>query len=79
MKKTFLTLVAVVAFTFSINAQCGEQATQLNTECGSWCVTAVVPLTGNLSSDIANANATNGTFRRKPTAAELMAVADELC
>jgi len=79
MKKIFLTLVAVVAFTFSTSAQCGERATLLITECGSWCVTTAVQLTGNLSSDIANGEATNWTFRRKPTVAELMAVADELC
>jgi len=79
MKKFFLTLIAVVAFTFASSAQCNEQSTLLVTECGSWCVTAVVPLTGCLSCDVANGNATDWTFRRKPTATELLAVADELC
>ncbi len=79
MKKLILTYITVIAFAITSTAQCGEQATLLNTSCGSWCVTMIVPMTGNLSSDIANANATNGTFRRKSTGRELMAIADELC
>ena len=79
MKKLILTIITVVCITFVSTAQCGSQSTQLNTDCGSWCVSVIVPLTGSLDADVANANATNGTFRRKPTLNELMAIADELC
>lgn len=79
MKKLILTFIAVVGLSFASSAQCGSQATLLNTDCGSYCVSMVVPLTGNLGADIANGNATNGTYRRKPTVNELMAIADELC
>ncbi len=79
MKKVLLTFVAVLGFVFTSAAQCDEQSTQLNTSCGSWCVSVQIQLTGNLSSDIAAGEATNWTFRRKPTVSELLAVADELC
>lgn len=79
MKKTFLTLLATFALTITMNAQCDQQSTLLITECGNYCVSVIVPLTGDLSTDVAIAESTNYTGRRKPTVTELMAVADELC
>lgn len=79
MRKLFLSFLVTIAFTFVSTAQCGSQATQVITECGTYCVSVKVPLTGNLESDIANYNATNGTMRRKPSIAEMMAFADEVC
>jgi hypothetical protein len=71
--------MAVVGFAITSSAQCGSQATLLSTECGNWCVTVEIPLTGYLSVDSANLTATGGTMRRKPTMNELLMVADELC
>ena len=79
MRKLLFTFLFTASLMFASNAQCGPQATQVGTECGTYCLTMVVPLTGSLEVDIANYNATNGTMRRKPTITEMMAFADEIC
>ncbi len=79
MRKLFLTFIAVIAFAFTSTAQCDGQSTQMNTECGTFCVTVNIQLTGSLSTDIGNFNATGGTMRRKPTLRELVAAADAVC
>ena len=75
MKKLMFTFVAIVGFSFTSSAQCGEQATQV---CGT-CYSVQVPLTGYLSVDIANIGATGGTMLRKPNLEELLAIAEIVC
>lgn len=79
MKKSFLLLIALVGFAFTSSAQCGEQATQLTNDCGSFCVSVSIPLTGNLAVDSANLTATGGTMMRKPSLRELLTVSEEIC
>lgn len=79
MKKLIFTFVCVIGFSLNSFAQCGSQATQLNTSCGSWCVSVQIQLTGILEIDTRNYTNTGGTMMRKPSLRELMIVADELC
>lgn len=83
MKKTFLTLVATAAFTFSMSAQCGDQETQVSNSCGmSGCFYVQIEPTGSLSVDLSIAEDTNGTFKRSLNLSEAIAVAnamEELC
>ena len=69
------TFMAIVGFSFTSSAQCGEQATQV---CGE-CYTVQIPLTGYLSVDSNNYIATGGTMLRKPTIRELMMIMDAVC
>lgn len=79
MKKLFLTFTAVVGFAFTSTAQCGSQSTQMITDCGVYCVSVEIPLTGILSVDSANYTATGGTMRRKPSLSELLEVSEAVC
>ena len=83
MRKLFLTMIAVMAFVFTSTAQCDSQSTQVTSSCGiSGCFSVQIHLTGSLESDVAIANATNGTFRRPLNFREAVMVAnalEELC
>nr|WP_315171120.1 hypothetical protein [uncultured Flavobacterium sp.] len=69
------TFMAVVGFSFTSSAQCGEQATQV---CGT-CYTVQIPWTGSLLADSLNAFLSGGTMLRKPTIAELEDIMAENC
>lgn len=75
MKKLMYTFMAIVGFSFTTSAQCGEQATQV---CGE-CYSMQIPLTGFLSADAANIGATGGTMLRKPNLDELLQIAEIVC
>jgi hypothetical protein len=75
MKKLMFTFMAIVGFSFTTSAQCGEQATQV---CGE-CYSIQIPLTGYASVDSTNYTATGGTMIRKPTTRELMLIMDAVC
>ncbi len=61
MKKLMFTFMAIVGFSFTSSAQCGEQASQV---CGT-CYGVEVPLTGFLSVDVADLRAIGATMLRK--------------
>lgn len=69
------TFMAIVGFSFTSSAQCGEQATQV---CGG-CYSAQIPLTGYLLVDSANYTASGGTMLRKPSIRELMFIMEAVC
>lgn len=75
MKKLMFTFVAIVGFSFTSSAQCGEQATQV---CGE-CYSIQIPWTGSLLVDSLNAYLTGGTMLRKPNQDELLLIAASAC
>ena len=79
MKKIIITLITIIAFSFYSNAQCDKQSTYVSNSCGmSGCFYVEVQLTGSLETDMANGNATGGTFRRGLNLREALAVANAL-
>ena len=75
MKKLIFTFIAVVGFATTSSAQCGSQGTEI---CGD-CYSIRIPLTGILSVDTANFNATGGTMLRKPNHRELSLIMAAVC
>lgn len=65
--------MAIVGFSFTSSAQCGEQATQVCV----YCYSIQIPSTGYLLVDSANYTATSGTMLRKPSTRELMLIMNQ--
>lgn len=70
--KTFIS-VALLAFSFSANAQCDNYSTAITPSCGeTFCAFITVQLTGSLQVDNGLYESSGGTFRRKPNLTELI-------
>jgi hypothetical protein len=76
MKNLLLSVIAIIAFAITSNAQCDAQSTPIHTSCGSFCASVRVQLTGWVEADLKNAIETNNTFRRQLTAAEAAQVTE---
>lgn len=63
---------------FSAAAQCGPQATPINTSCGSYCYSVQIQMTGILEVDNNLMDGSNNTMYRKPTLREAGYMATQL-
>ena len=77
--KKFIFAIGALALSYSAAAQCGEQATQITSSCGSGgCYSIQIRLTGSLRVDNALIDMSGGTMKRKPNTAEIIAILNAL-
>lgn len=74
--KKLIYVTALFVISLTANAQCGERATLVTTECGSTCLSVQMEFTGILSVDLSLLVNSGGTMERKPSISEVIYFAE---